>query len=472
MWELNQLPKLIWLSRLLFAVSIASSYLVQGCGINHFNISPGPTLSVTPSPASVPVAWTQQFSASIAGVPTTAVTWSVNGVAGGSSASGTISSSGLYSAPAVAPVPATISVSAVSQTDSSLTGTASLRLTGLFAYVTNQSDGTLSAYSIGASGALTPLASSPISTGQKPFFLRADPQGKHLYVTNLNASDLYAYEIDPQSGALTQVGLPITVGSGPRAIAVNPTGTALYVSCTDGAGVYGFSIDSTSGALTALPGSPFPNTGLRPAAITLDPSGKFAILPNNASKNVSVYSVDSGTGRLTSVGGPYAAGTAPVWASTDQSGTHAYVLSDVDDAIDAYSIGSTGALSPLAPPNYQGVAADPLFSAISPNGKFFYVVNWFANVGAPFPGSTVSVFSIDTASGALAMISGSPFATGSGPTSIAFEPTGKFAYVTNEFSGTVSGFSMNPATGAMTALPSTVAAGQVPTTIAIVTTTP
>ena len=472
MRKLNQRPKLIWMSQLLFSVSIASSCLVQGCEMKQFNISPGPTLSVTPSPASVPVGWSQQFSASIAGASTTAVTWSVNGVVGGSAASGTISSSGMYSAPAVPPTPATVSVSAVSQTDGGLTGMASLHLTGLFAYVTDQLDATLSAYSIGATGTLTPLISNPISVGYKSFFLVADPQGKHLYVTDLNAGDLYAYEIDLRSGALTQVGLPITVGSGPRAIAVNPSGTALYVSCTDGAGVYGFSIDSTNGALTALPGSPFPNTGLRPAAITLDPSGKFAILPNNASRNVSVYSVDPGTGRLAPVGGPYAAGTAPVWASTDQSGTHAYVLSDIDDTIDAYSIGSTGALSPLAPPNYQGVAADPLFAAISPNGKFFYVVNWFANVGAPFPGATVSVFSIDPASGALAMISGSPFATGSGPTSIAFEPSGKFAYVANELGGSVSGFSVNSATGAMTALPTTAVAGQFPTTIAIVTTNP
>ena len=46
-----------------------------------------------------------QFTATVTGTTNTAVTWSVNGVAGGNSTVGTISTSGAYTAPATAPEP-------------------------------------------------------------------------------------------------------------------------------------------------------------------------------------------------------------------------------------------------------------------------------------------------------------------------------------------------------------------------------
>ena len=465
----NQPSRRLWPSYVFFAATVACLCVTSGCGYTSGTISgPPPNLVVTPSLASMPSGWTQQFSANISGA-SSAVSWAVNGTIGGSSSTGTITTSGVYIAPQVPPVPATVKITAVSQTDSSLIGSVSLKVTGLFAYVTNQSDGTLSAYRVDTTGTLIPLDGSPFVTGKTPFFLVANAH-KNLYVTDMNASDIYTYAIDQRSGALTQVGLPVTVGSGPRAIAIHPSGTALYVACTDGAGIYGFSIDATSGALTALPGSPFRNLGLRPAAITFDPSGKYAFVPNNASKNVSVLSVDLVTGKLTSIEA-VASGTAPVWASTDASGAYLYVLSDVDDKIYAYSASNNGNLSPLANPTFPEVA-DPLSATLSPNGKFLYVTNWFANVGAPFPGSTVSVFSIDPTNGNLIAIAGSPFAAGLGPTSLAFEPGGKFAFVTNELAGTISGFSVNSSTGAMTVLPAAIAAGLAPTTIAVVATNP
>ncbi len=45
--------------------------------------------------------------------------------------------------------------------------------------------------------------------------------------------------------------------------------------------------------------------------------------------------------------------------------------------------------------------------------------------------SGVSAYTIDATSGALKPVAGSPFAAGSGPISIAVDPTGKFAYVAN-----------------------------------------
>jgi hypothetical protein len=56
-------------------------------------------MSISPSSATIAPSGAQQFTATIQGLTNTAVTWSVDGVAGGNSSNGTITSSGLYSAP-------------------------------------------------------------------------------------------------------------------------------------------------------------------------------------------------------------------------------------------------------------------------------------------------------------------------------------------------------------------------------------
>jgi len=83
--------------------------------------------------ATVNVFATQQFSAVVTGTTNTAVTWQVNGVTGGSQATGYISGTGLFVAPGGVPVASsgngnvattTVTVTAVSQASASATGTA------------------------------------------------------------------------------------------------------------------------------------------------------------------------------------------------------------------------------------------------------------------------------------------------------------------------------------------------------------
>jgi hypothetical protein len=84
------------------------------------------SVSISPTSASVPVGATQQFTATVLGAKNSAVTWQVNGVAGGNSTIGTISSSGLYTAPAAIPSPATVTIEAVSQADSTKSASATV----------------------------------------------------------------------------------------------------------------------------------------------------------------------------------------------------------------------------------------------------------------------------------------------------------------------------------------------------------
>jgi hypothetical protein len=71
---------------------------------------------------------TQTFSATVTGTSNTSVTWSVNGIAGGNAAVGTISTTGQYAAPQILPSPASVTVRATSQADPLASGSSAASL--------------------------------------------------------------------------------------------------------------------------------------------------------------------------------------------------------------------------------------------------------------------------------------------------------------------------------------------------------
>lgn len=89
------------------------------------------SVTISPFSATLTVEGTQQFTATVQNTNNTAVTWQVNGVAGGNPTVGTVSSSGLYSAPAVVPNPATVTVTAISQADAAKSASAQVTITAV-----------------------------------------------------------------------------------------------------------------------------------------------------------------------------------------------------------------------------------------------------------------------------------------------------------------------------------------------------
>jgi hypothetical protein len=97
-----------------------------------------PSITVDPNPAGVSVFSTQQFVAHTNNLSSNAVTWQVNGVTGGSQQTGFISNGanpGLYFAPGAVPTtsggkgqntPTTVTVTAVSQENASVSGSATV----------------------------------------------------------------------------------------------------------------------------------------------------------------------------------------------------------------------------------------------------------------------------------------------------------------------------------------------------------
>jgi len=117
---------------LLTALALLLISTLSACGgSSGGNIPTGPAVSVSPATANVQEGGTQQFTASVTNTSSTTVTWQVNGVAGGNATTGTITSTGLYTAPDVIPSPASVTISAVLQANSSISGNSIATITAV-----------------------------------------------------------------------------------------------------------------------------------------------------------------------------------------------------------------------------------------------------------------------------------------------------------------------------------------------------
>jgi hypothetical protein len=92
--------------------------------------APSITVGLSPATASVNLRGTQQFTGYAVGSVNNALTWQVNGVAGGTSATGSITTAGLYTAPTATPMTGnTVTIAAVAQADPTKSATCVLTLT-------------------------------------------------------------------------------------------------------------------------------------------------------------------------------------------------------------------------------------------------------------------------------------------------------------------------------------------------------
>jgi hypothetical protein len=138
------------------ASQASASQSASGSAVVTVTAGSNVAVSVSPESASVGDFETQQFTANVTGSSNTAVSWNVNGVAGGSQQLGFVSSSGLYVAPGGVPtrsngsggsVATTVTVNAVSQADSSASGGATVTVVP-----TNQAAELTGAINLGTSG--------------------------------------------------------------------------------------------------------------------------------------------------------------------------------------------------------------------------------------------------------------------------------------------------------------------------------
>jgi 6-phosphogluconolactonase len=248
--------------------------------------------------------------------------------------------------------------------------------------------------------------------------------------------------------SVTPPTLPSSVGA--DMIVVNKT--FLYLPQSDSLKIQAFTIDHTSGALTAISGSPFPTAGAD--SIASDPAGRFLFVGNNTTGQIAVFQINATKGVLTP------APNSPVTAfnldfvhvlAVDGSGRFLYAGQGSPFLpIYGFSIDqNTGALSPIAGSpfalNVAGVRTD--FS-----GK--HAVGLSGTVGD----NHLYVFAIDPTTGGLSSVSGSPFpTTATRLFDLKIHPRGQFVYSfgqdANSNIAALEGFTLDPTSGALTALP-------------------
>ena len=403
------------------------------------------SIHVFPTSPSVSVGATQQFTAQglIRGVGTqdltNAVTWSSS-----NTALATISSSGLATGVAIGrpKISATLGI-AVGSAPLIVLSAGNFNVPR-FAYAADIVDNTVSLYTVNsATGQLR--HNGYALAGGNPTSVAVDPASRFAYASNSSSNTISAYSVDPARGTLTEIsGSPFATGSNPNSVAVDPSGTFVYTA-NEGGTVSAFSIDSTSGALVAITGSPFP-AGTQPVSVTVDPSGRFAYVTNASSSNVSAYSIDAATGALASISGsPFAVGMLPFSMEVDPSGKFAYVANSQSNSISAFAIDPTSGILTSVAGSPFAAGSTPNSLTVDPSSKFVYVTNSASN--------NVSAYTIGS-TGALTPVPQSPFTTGSNPNSVKVDPSGKFAYVVNlgTASESVSEYAINPATGALTSV--------------------
>ncbi|HEX2714582.1 MAG TPA: IPT/TIG domain-containing protein [Candidatus Acidoferrales bacterium] len=112
---------------------LSGATLLAGCA-NSASNNPQPpppssiSVVVSPATANIRAGDSYTFSVAVSGTTNAAVSWSVNGVNGGSATVGTIDSTGKYIAPATLPNPATVTIRATSAADSTASGASSVSL--------------------------------------------------------------------------------------------------------------------------------------------------------------------------------------------------------------------------------------------------------------------------------------------------------------------------------------------------------
>lgn len=116
---------------LLTALALLVISTLAACGGGSSTPPSPPSVTVSPATANVQEGGTQQFTASVTNTSSMTVSWQVNGVAGGNATTGTITSTGLYTAPDVIPSPASVTISAVLQANSSISGNSIVTITAV-----------------------------------------------------------------------------------------------------------------------------------------------------------------------------------------------------------------------------------------------------------------------------------------------------------------------------------------------------
>ena len=329
----------------------------------------------------------------------------------------------------------------------------SAQVQGSYVYVDNQGPvNSITAFSVSPAGALTQLPGSPYATGGSGLTaacrglnrITIAQGGNTLFVSNSGEQTISAFSINPANGALTPApGSPFPSGltlDGCQGISLAATPDGLYLAAASNGQINTFNV-GLGGVLTpnsSVANCCSPNTGMK---VISNGAGQFLALSNLTSVSVYSISVVAGSLVLTPVpGSPFPqTGTGSIAGlETTCAGDLLYgsetSLSNTS-LTDAWSVASTGVLTPLAGSPFSAVGSGGNTAVLTPDNELLFQSNQFSNTINPaalLAGGNL---------GNLASISGVGFSHA--PAGMAIDPSGTYLFAADDAIG-VASFRINP----------------------------
>jgi 6-phosphogluconolactonase (cycloisomerase 2 family) len=313
-----------------------------------------------------------------------------------------------------------------------------------YAFVLDKDNEQLVSYRIDmATGELKEAARA--KTGSKPAAVAQDPRNRFVYVANAGSDNVSAFAIDAQSGQLIEVeGSPYTVGKSPGHIQIDANGWYLYTLNKDSQDISVFLIHVKKGQLAEAQGSPV-SVAKQPVDIVTDPTARYVYVSNTADKSVNVYryrtAITPSIFEIVDYGSPFVFEYMPSAVTFDPTGRFAIVAYNETSQVSVFYVHvSTGALTPIKnntkPFQLQGKGvADAVFH---PDGRYLYVLNQQSR--------SISQLQMERLGGQLSTID-KPIPVDGNPRSLVMDPSGRYLYVTMEGKKGLSKYQVDATSG-------------------------
>lgn len=334
--------------------------------------------------------------------------------------------------------------SAVASTSSGGTSPVAMAMTSDYynIYVANAGNKSVVHFTVADSGTLTQAES--ITLPATPVYMAVNQANTYLYVVSGTTSATlteYALSSGKIGSATATVSLTLP---GYPADTILPTGVtvlfnnnAVYVTAYDQSAynpggtttsnanpgwVFGYTVGS-SGALTATSGSPY-QAGVKPTALATEPTSRFVFVTDFASNELIGYSVLSTNVLSSMINGPFKTGNEPTAITIDPRGIYMYVTNSLDNTLSSYSIslpnGTPSTIVGSASTSGNTTDTDPVSITVEPSlGRYVYSANHLGN--------SLSGFKLNPNTGALSETQATPYPTGALPTAVLAVPHGNHA---------------------------------------------
>jgi 6-phosphogluconolactonase (cycloisomerase 2 family) len=231
-------------------------------------------------------------------------------------------------------------------------------------------------YTIGASGALTLVSSSSVTTSANTVSMDTSPDGSWLFALDTLTQTVFQFSLNTSTGALAltkQVGYNIASGAANAPKTIHATSTLVAAALGTGGDAL-FTYAEATG-LTYATTITLPYTTESDNDLAISSNGDYLFISRSGAagsttlNDVAAYDVSS-PGTPAAIGSLVAAGTTPYSIVMNTAGTDLYVANRGANTISEFSVSTSGAVAPLTT---ASVAAGMEVTSLAPDSTGNYL---------------------------------------------------------------------------------------------------